>query len=262
MTILDTILETKQHEVRELQLTNLPLRTVGERPRLADSLRASDTLEVIAEIKRASPSKGLIHKDLDAVAQATRYVAGGAAAISVLTDSKYFQGSFTDLEQVAQAVPLPVLCKDFVIDRIQIDAAYSYGASIILLIVAALDKQDLQDLYRYATSKGLEVLVEVHDEDELETALQLGAELIGVNNRDLRTFTVSLETTERLAKRVSSLPDVHLISESGIESADDAERLSPCGAKGLLVGESLVRSSSVEDALQSLKVRRKVHDTH
>ncbi|PJK15878.1 indole-3-glycerol-phosphate synthase [Chryseomicrobium excrementi] len=262
MTILDTILETKQHEVRELQLTHLPQRTIGKRLRLADSLRASDTLEVIAEIKRASPSKGLIYKDLDAVAQATRYVSGGAAAISVLTDSKYFQGSFTDLEQVAQAVPLPVLCKDFVIDRIQIDAAYSYGASIILLIVAALDKQDLHDLYRYATSKGLEVLVEVHDEEELEMALQLGAELIGVNNRDLRTFTVSLETTERLAKRVADLTDVHLISESGIESADDAERLSSCGAKGLLVGESLVRSSSVEDALQSLKVRRKVHDTH
>lgn len=262
MTILDTILETKQYEVQELQLTNLPKRTIGKRPRLSDSLRASDTLEVIAEIKRASPSKGLIHKDLDAVAQATRYVAGGAAAISVLTDSKYFQGSFTDLEQVAQAVQLPVLCKDFVIDRIQIDAAYSYGASIILLIVAALDKVRLRELYEYATSKGLEVLVEVHDEKELEIALQLGAELIGVNNRDLHTFTVSLETTERLAKRVAGLSHIHLISESGIESADDAERLSSSGAKGLLVGESLVRSSSVEEALQSLKVRRKIHDTH
>lgn len=262
MTILDTILATKYKEVEQLKTTTLPGRSIPLRKKLSVALTHSNHLEVIAEIKRASPSKGLIHPNLDAVSQASRYVAGGAAAISVLTDTEYFQGSFDDLQQVAKSTELPVLCKDFMVDPIQIDSAYSHGASIILLIVAALEVDTLQELYNYATNLGLEVLVEVHDEEELEIALGLGASLIGVNNRDLRTFEVSLGTTERLAKKIPTTANVHLISESGIVTTEDAERLSNCGAHGLLVGETLVRADSVEEALQALQVRRVVHDAH
>ena len=262
MTILDTIIATKYKEVEQLKTIVLPERSIPLRQKLSNTLTHSNRLEVIAEIKRASPSKGLIHPNLDAVAQASRYVAGGAAAISVLTDIEYFQGSFEDLKQVANSTDLPVLCKDFMVDPIQIDAAYSHGASIILLIVAALEVDALHALYDYATRLGLEVLVEVHDEEELEIALNLGAQLIGVNNRDLRTFEVSLDTTERLARKIPVTANVHLISESGIVSQQDAERLSACGAHGLLVGETLVRADSVEEALQAFQVGRVVHDAY
>ncbi|WP_342526514.1 indole-3-glycerol phosphate synthase TrpC [Chryseomicrobium sp. FSL W7-1435] len=262
MTILDTIIATKYKELEQLKKTIFPGRAIPLRRKLSDTLTQSNRLEVIAEIKRASPSKGLIHPNLDAVEQAKRYVTGGAAAISVLTDQEYFQGSFDDLKQVAEATELPVLCKDFMVDSLQIDAAYHHGASIILLIVAALEVETLHSLYTYATGLGLEVLVEVHDEEELEVALTLGAQLIGVNNRDLRTFEVSLDTTERLASMIPTSANIHLISESGIVTQQDAERLSACGAHGLLVGETLVRASSVEEALQALQVGRVVHDTH
>lgn len=262
MTILDQIIETKYQEVLELRNATLPERTIPIRPRLEDTLRASSTLEVIAEIKRASPSKGMIHPNLNAVDQAKRYADGGAAAISVLTDSKYFSGSFADLKAVAESVSLPVLCKDFMVDPIQIDTAYASGASIVLLIVAALEEAQLQSLYHYATSLGLEVLVEVHTDEELKIALELGATLIGINNRDLKTFTVSLETTELLAAQIPQDRDVFVISESGIVSSEDAERLSKYGAQGLLVGESLVRSSEVEQAIGQLKVRRPSYDSN
>lgn len=256
MTILDDILETKYEEVKRYRQDDLPERTIPIRPRLADRIASSNRLEVIAEIKRASPSKGVIDAHLNAVKQAKLYADGGAAAISVLTDSTYFKGSFDDLQEVATAIELPVLCKDFVVDSVQIDRAYAYGASIVLLIVAALEDEQLRTLYHYAISLGLEVLVEVHDEEELEKALRLGAELIGVNNRDLKTFTVSLDVTERLSSAITSHANTYLISESGIYSKQDAERLSRANVRGLLVGESLVRSSSVSEAVADLRVRR------
>lgn len=262
MTILDTILTTKQSEVRTFQKETFPERTTPVRGKLSDRLDTSDTLEVIAEIKRASPSKGVIHPSLNAVELATRYEQSGAAAISVLTDSTYFQGSFEELKAVAEAVELPVLCKDFIIESVQIDKAYAHGASIVLLIVAALDDRTLHELFAYATDLGLEVLVEVHTPEELTRALTLGAKLIGVNNRNLKSFEVSLETTKEIAEHLPQDLGIHLISESGIATENHAQTASSYGAHGLLVGESLVRSKAVEDALPKLKVRRQRHDTH
>ncbi|MFC4354949.1 indole-3-glycerol phosphate synthase TrpC [Chryseomicrobium palamuruense] len=262
MTILDTILTTKQQEVDTFRKETFPTRTIPLRTKLSDRLRSSDTLEVIAEIKRASPSKGVIHPSLDAVELAKRYEKSGAAAISVLTDTTYFKGSFDDLKAVAESVEVPVLCKEFIIDTVQIEKAYAHGASLILLIVAALEAQTLHKLFTFATDLGLEVLVEVHTPEELATALELGAELIGVNNRNLKTFEVSLETTQTIAELLPRDRGIYLISESGIVSAHDALQASSFGAHGLLVGESLVRSNSVEEALPKLKVRRHTDDAH
>lgn len=262
MTILDTILITKQSEVIAFKNEAFPPRTIPVRGKLSERLHTSETLEVIAEIKRASPSKGVIHASLDAVELAKRYEQSGAAAISVLTDATYFQGSFEDLKAVAEAVELPVLCKDFIIESVQIDKAYTHGASIVLLIVAALDDHTLHELYSYATALSLEVLVEVHTPEELTRALTLGAELIGVNNRNLKTFDVSLDTTKRIAEHLPQDDGIYVISESGIATETHAQTVRSYGADGLLVGESLVRANSVEEALPRLKVRRKNHDTY
>ena len=165
----------------------------------------AEHLHVIAEMKRASPSKGLIAEGADPVAQAIAYTEAGAACISVLTDATFFKGSFDDLAAVAEAVPTPLLCKDFMIHKVQIDRAKNAGASVILLIVAALTTEELAELYAYAMESGLEVLVEVHDEEELERALKIDAKLIGVNNRDLRTFEVDLGSNGRNCSAFSRL---------------------------------------------------------
>lgn len=256
MNILTKIIEQKKIELADLLAQPDPLTNGSERKRasLFTTLKTADTLQVIAEMKRASPSKGLIAAGANPVKQAKIYAQAGAAAISVLTDKTFFQGSFEDLAAVANAVQTPLLCKDFMIDRVQIRYAKAAGASIILLIVAALDDAMLQDLYHFATSLGLEVLVEVHDTQELERALAVGAQLIGVNNRDLRTFEVDLARTKEIAEAFPFGEQRVLISESGIWNNEDAQKVATMGASAVLVGESLMRSGDAGVALQQLQV--------
>ena len=198
MTILDEILHEKKSEVARLLVEKIAIdKEVVTRPSLFEKLVKADHLHVIAEMKRASPSKGLIVEGADPVAQAMAYEKAGAACISVLTDAPFFKGSFDDLAAVADAVETPLLCKDFIIDKVQIDKAKASGASVILLIVSALNDDQLLEFHTYAVKAGLEVLVEIHDEDELERALKIDAKLIGVNNRDLRTFEVDLRPNRR-----------------------------------------------------------------
>ncbi|MFE3575069.1 indole-3-glycerol phosphate synthase TrpC [Lysinibacillus sp. NPDC059133] len=258
MNILNKILEQKKIEVSALLEQPDPLANFTEklRPSLFERLRKAETLQVISEMKRASPSKGLIAEGADPVAQAKIYAEAGAAAISVLTDKRFFKGSFDDLAAVANAVQTPLLCKDFMIDRVQIRFAKASGASIILLIVAALTDEALRDLYSYATSLNLEVLVEVHDLEELERAVAVGAKLIGVNNRDLRTFEVSLERTREIAEAFPFEEEKVLISESGIWTQEDAKAVAAMGASGVLVGESLMRSGDAGTALKNLQVNK------
>lgn len=199
-------------------------------------------LALIAEVKRRSPSKGDIAPCLDAAARAKAYEAAGADAVSVLTEPSRFGGSLDDLRAVTAAVTLPVLRKDFIVDAYQVWEAADAGAAGVLLIVAALSDEELAGLLKECHDCGLDALVEVHGEDELERAIAAGARLIGVNNRNLRTLTVDLAVTEQLAAHVP--PGVVLVSESGITSADDAWRVAHAGADALLVGEALVRAGS------------------
>jgi len=240
MNILDRIIETKRTEVLQLKLTGVErIDREALKPSIKQRLSGAE-LSVIAEIKRASPSKGAIALDVDVVAQAKQYEASGATVISVLTDETYFKGSMDDLAAVAAAVDIPVLCKDFMIDRIQIDRAKAHGARLILLIVAALEQETLADLYAYAYAEGLEVLVEVHDEEELRRAEAIGAQIIGINNRNLKKFEVDLQTSVGLLEQKQS--DVRYISESGIKTVEEAQRLHAAGADGILVGETLMRA--------------------
>ncbi|WP_179884749.1 indole-3-glycerol phosphate synthase TrpC [Bacillus sp. AFS015802] len=256
-TILETILEKKKEEVTELKREGyksyhskrIPV------PSLYESLKSASALQVIAEIKRASPSKGDIHTEVDPVLQAVTYEDAGACAISVLTDTPFFKGRMEDLANVRSAVSIPILCKDFIIDEIQIDRAQDAGADVILLIVAALPFNRLKELYHYAAKRGLEVLVEVHDEEEMKQALDLGAFIIGVNNRNLKTFEVDLLITESLAGMVKGM-DVVLISESGIRDENDCRKVRDAGAQGVLVGETLMRSDEPAAALSALQVRK------
>lgn len=216
-------------------------------------VQSSTTMNIISEIKRASPSKGNINQEVDPVLQAKKYEAEGAAAISVLTDPAFFNGTLEDLREVRKAVNLPILCKDFVIDPIQIDRAKAAGANIILLIVAALEDQQLEDLYHYAKSLDLEILVEVHNEEEMKRALQLNPEIIGINNRNLKTFEVDIATTENLAGMVTN-PDTILISESGMKTKEDVIRARDVGAKAVLVGETLMLAPDIKQAFSELRV--------
>jgi indole-3-glycerol phosphate synthase len=249
-TILDRILEQKKLEIASLQ-DNQPVPQSGfTRRSLIQTLQKADEMSIIAEYKRASPSKGVINDGIGPVEQALQYEEAGAAAISVLTDNHFFQGSFQDLTLIKKAVNLPVLCKDFIIDPLQIDLAAASGADLVLLIVAALDEKQLNALYQYARLLGLEVLVEVHNALELETALKTGARLIGINNRDLKTFHVSLETVEQLGEIVKTAGS-YLISESGIHDQEDVERVRNAGANGILVGESLMKSKDIKGQIKS-----------
>lgn len=254
-TILAQILEKKKEEVVALQALSLPATEQVKKISFIKKLNRQGRLGLIAEIKRASPSKGMIHEHVDPVAQAIAYEQYGATAISVLTDETFFKGSLDDLRAVGKAVSLPILCKDFIIDPIQIDHAKAAGADIILLIAAALSDQQLQQLYSYATAQQLEVLCEVHNEEELSRVQAIGATLIGINNRDLKTFKVDLTTTERLAKLIDS-ETCSIVSESGIASTDDAQFVAQHGAQAILVGETLMRSSSLQETFTALQVSR------
>ncbi len=258
MTILDEILEHKRGELERARRRTPPetlaarARAVAGAPRgFRRAVASGPRPRIVAEIKRRSPSRGEIRQDFDPVACAKAYADAGAAALSVLTDAHYFGGELGFLEQVRAAVGLPLLRKDFLIDPYQVDEARVHGADAVLLIAAALSPEDLVALRVHARGRGLDALVEVHDEGELETALAAGADLIGINNRDLRSFEVDLGVSERLAARVPE--GVVLIAESGIFTPADVARLEAAGAHACLVGESLMREPDLGLALRRLR---------
>ncbi|SFE34053.1 indole-3-glycerol phosphate synthase TrpC [Alteribacillus iranensis] len=247
--MLDKILQTKISEINNIKLPEQVSTTTYS---LRDALVKENEVQVIAEVKKASPSKGLIRSDFDPVTIAKSYERGGAAALSVLTDVEYFQGSKDYLTSVKQEVGLPVLRKDFIIDSVQVEESVRIGADAILLIAAALETNQLHELYEEAYEKGLEVLVEFHSEEELERVLHaFKPDIIGVNNRDLRTFHTTLQTTEQLKKHIPS--GSVFVSESGIYSYQDIQYVQKQGANAVLVGESLMRQENVEQAVRLLK---------
>jgi indole-3-glycerol phosphate synthase len=263
VTILDTIVEQKKREIAKLPARRIAagdlrdaLLERGERRDFLAALRNASCpaphaprLALIAEVKKASPSAGVLCKDFDPVRIAKAYEAAGASCLSVLTDEKFFQGSLDSLRQIRAAVKLPLLRKDFIIDERQILEAIEWGADAILLIVAILSDEQLQKFHSLAVEAGLAALVEVHDGEELDRALKISPALVGVNNRNLKTFKVDLGTTEQLASRITH-HGLLLVAESGIRTRADAERLKRCGANAILVGESLMRGGDVK-----LKVR-------
>lgn len=250
LDILTQIAATKREEIAALRRDGLRgERTDAPRP-FAAALRDRDPVALIAEIKKASPSRGVIRVDFDPAALAAAYTAGGAHCLSVLTDRTYFQGSWEALAAARRATHLPVLRKDFILDPLQIEETWRGGADALLLIVALLPRSLLAELLAHTRDRGLAALVEVHDERELEDALAVGATLIGINNRNLRDFSVSLETTERLARLVPS--SVTLVSESGIFTSADVERVRRAGAHAILVGEALMRQADVARAVRNL----------
>ena len=262
MSILEEILARKRTEVSNAK-TRLAAERLAEAAKACEAptrgFRTALTREprprIVAEIKPRSPSRGVIRADFDPVACAKAYFEAGAAAISVLTDSHYFGGALAHLERVRHAVPLPLLRKDFVVDAYQIDEARLAGADAVLLIVAAFRGLDaaaeLRRLRQRAESLGLDALVEVHDDCEFDIAVSCGADLIGVNNRDLGTFEVDLEISERLAGRAPE--EVVVVAESGIFTPKDVERLEAAGADAFLVGEALMREPDPGLALRELR---------
>ncbi|GAB1420697.1 indole-3-glycerol phosphate synthase TrpC [Anaerolineales bacterium] len=261
-TILDRIMQRKVEEVKErstrVKAAELALH-LQEREAALDFLAAlkKDTVALIAEVKKASPSKGVLIEDFDPQRIAASYGKNGASAVSVLTDTDFFQGDLNYLPLCKAASGCPVLRKDFIISSYQVLEARAYDADAVLLIVACLSDSQLKDLYDQIIDLGMTALVEVHDEAEMERALHLGTQLIGVNNRDLKSFHVNLETTTRLAKMITN--EICLVAESGIESAADVRRMADAGASAVLVGESLVKSGNIADKVKELStVARRV----
>lgn len=256
MSVLEQILAYKRDEVatrkklRSQADLDAAIRRQGPARGFAQSLREMEGPALIAEIKKASPSKGLIRDDFDPPLLARAYDEGGAACLSVLTDAPSFKGHEDYLIAARRAVDLPALRKDFMVDEWQIAESRAYGADAILIIMAAVDDAVASALHDVADAFGMDALVEVHDEHEMTRALKLGFKLIGVNNRSLATFETDIAVTERLATLAPK--DVLLVSESGISTHDDIARLSAAGARAFLVGESLMRQSDVEAATRAL----------
>ncbi len=257
-TILERILDEKRREVAERK-DCVPVDALKDRigeaapsRNLADALKrgSSDPIRLIAEFKRASPSKGEIRADLNPEDVARRYADAGAAAMSVLADAPFFSGSLGDLTAARQAIDLPILRKDFIIDTYQLFEARAAGADAVLLIVAALDRQRLAALLREAQELNLDCLVEVHDEGETDIALAVGAQIVGVNNRNLHTFEVDIEAGFRLRERVPER--VVMVAESGIRTRADALRLENAGIDAMLVGECLMREPDPGKAAAAL----------
>jgi indole-3-glycerol phosphate synthase len=243
--VLERIVATKRAEVARLA-NELPelRRTAASAPEPRDfrgALTRTASIALIAEVKRRSPGAGAIRPDLDPVGLASSYAAAGAAAISVLTDREYFHGSIADLSAIRGSVPVPVLRKDFLISEVQIWEARAAGADAVLLIVGILDREALRGLRALAEELGMAVLVEAHDGDELDRAIESGASLVGINNRDLRDFSTRLETTLELMPRVPG--GVTVVSESGIRARADVERLAAAGVDAILVGEALLKDA-------------------
>lgn len=244
MNCLAEILQTKQQEIENLQprateLRRRALKRTDFRSFRVALERSDGKITIIAEVKKASPSAGTIVEAFDPIGIARNYERAGASAISVLTDEKFFQGKLEYLSEIRDAASLPLLRKDFVLDEIQVAESAANGADAILLIVAALEQKQLIDLKNAAAKYQLGVLVEVHTLEETERAIGAGAEIIGVNNRDLATFEVDLGVTEKLS---GEIPDhVVLVSESGIKSTADVARVKACGVDAILVGEALMR---------------------
>jgi len=265
MNVLDKIVEEKKREVAKLPARIIAVGDLhdamlehGERRDFIAALKnpRRGDVALIAEVKKASPSAGVICEDFDPVRIAKEYEAAGASCLSVLTDEKFFQGSLDHLRQIRAAVKLPLLRKDFIIDERQILEAVEWGADAILLIVSILGDEQLKKFHSLAVEAGLAVLVEVHDEAELDRALKNGAKLIGINNRDLKNFKVDLSTTERLAAKLFSSPIARrsslLVAESGIHTRADVERLKRCGVNAVLVGESLMRGGNIQEKVREL----------
>jgi len=256
-TILDQIVASKRKELTLAQ-AKVPFRDLEQRLRTAPPLRnfraaleRPGEVRFLCEVKKASPSAGILRADFDPVAIAQIYEQHGAACISVLTDAPFFQGNLAYLSAIREVATLPLLRKDFLIDPYQLLEARVAGADAILLIAEILDDAALTSLLREASGLGLNALVEIHDEENLPRVLEAGARLIGINNRDLRTFKTSLEHTLRLARDLP--PDVCLVSESGIHTRDDVLRLHQAGVHAVLVGESLMRSSDIGRKLDELR---------
>jgi indole-3-glycerol phosphate synthase len=249
-TIAEHVRAVIERRKRETAIEALRERPLFKRPTRGFARALSGGRRIIAEIKKASPSKGLIRADFDPVSIAQDYAAHGANAISVLTEERYFQGSLHYLEQIHDAVRVPLLRKDFMLDPYQIVEAKSYGADAVLLIAAMLDPGLMRELREQAEAFSLDALVEVHTEAELESALGAGARLIGINNRDLKTFAVDLATTERLAPRVPS--GALAVCESGIDSLEQIRRVEKFGVHAFLIGESLMRAAQPGQRLAEL----------
>lgn len=258
MNILEKILKTKQEEILALK-ASVSLQKLRERAEEASPVRGflkrlrkdAKPIALIGEVKKASPSRGVLVEYFDVAQTAKSYERGGASCLSVLTDERYFQGSIENLKQARMVTKLPVLRKDFLIDEIQILESRAAEADAVLLIVAAFeDYNRMKALYDLAEQFGMDVLVEVHTEKETEIAANLGARLIGINNRDLTTFSTDLETSVRLAKVAP--PNAFLVSESAIWTRGDVERLAAAGIQAVLVGESLMTKSDIAQGVKEL----------
>jgi indole-3-glycerol phosphate synthase len=262
-SILDRIVQTKRTEVERAAPRLSEFRDMtrqADAPRgFAAALRRPAEVRLLAEVKRRSPSAGEIRPGADPVQVAQAYVAGGAAALSVLTDREYFGGDLEFLRAVRAAVPVPVLRKDFLIHPVQVWEARAAGADAVLLIARILDPPLLRELHDLARGLGMDVLVEAHTEAELDRALEAGAALVGVNNRDLDTFTTDLDLSLRLAARVPAA--VTYVAESGIRTAADVDRLGAAGVDAILVGESLMRQADLETAAAALCGRPRLSRT-
>lgn len=257
--ILDEIVTYKKRELETIKekcpIKDLELMLSNNTYESRDFFRAianPQGISIIGEIKKASPSKGIIKEDFDQVSIAIEYEESNIDAISVLTETKFFMGSNIYLTQVREITSVPILRKDFIIDPYQIIEAKVIGADCILLIVSILDKRTLEIFTEIATGLGLDILVEVHNIKELEIALECGAKIIGINNRDLKTFITDIRTTEEIMKYITK--DKVIVSESGIYNREDMLYLKELGVDGVLVGESLMRSESIAQKLQELRV--------
>ena len=261
--ILERIVWQKSREV-EIERQRVPLdklqsqiESLPNTKKFVNALQNSQsTPAIIAEVKKASPSRGIIRSDFDPIYISRKYQEGGATCLSVLTDKKFFQGGFDILSQVRQEVNIPLLCKDFILYPYQLYQARASGADAVLFIMAILSDQDLQYLNKIAMYLGLDVLVEVHDSEEMRRALSLGIfKLIGINNRDLTSFKVDLSTTEMIGREFAlqvNNEEILLVSESGLFDRTDLERVLKVGARAVLIGESLMRENDIKAALKNL----------
>ena len=250
---LTKIIESKQAYLKSHQpeIRKEPEPARKKRVTFAERVRNKSTLGILAEFKRSSPSLGVINHSVAPTVMAEKYINGGADGISILTDEVYFNGHIRDLEAVAKEVEVPVLCKDFIIEPSQINLAYQAGAGMILLIVRILEEDKLHALYQHAIQLGLEVLLEIHDEKDLDAAMALKPELIGINNRNLHEFSTDLSTTESLMRLITD-PDIIIVSESGIKSVEDCERIAAAGADAVLVGEACMKHPNPEQLLAQI----------